>query len=121
MLMLMLSILLGASYTATGSSTGELFQRPQFGDGMILQRGTDTLVFGYNAAAPVTVKVEINGTETHAVSGSPDAANNGRWIATLPNIKAAHSSTVTATDGKVTDTLNDVAWGDVLLCGGKLK
>ena len=31
----------------------------------------------------------------------------------------AATSTVTATDGKTTDTLTDVAWGEVLLCGGQ--
>ena len=63
-------------------------------------------------------RVFNNNTETSAISNAPDAANNGRWIATLPEIDAAHTSTVTATDGINIDILNDVAWGDVLLCGG---
>ena len=40
------------------AATGELFQRPQFGDGMILQRGNGTLIFGYKAVAPVKVVVK---------------------------------------------------------------
>ena len=40
------------------AATSELFQRPQFGDGMILQRGNGTLIFGYKAVAPVKVVVK---------------------------------------------------------------
>ena len=40
-------------------------------------------------------------------------------MVTLPNLDAALTSTVAATDGKTTDTLTDVAIGDVLLCGGQ--
>ena len=126
MKLLILVALVAAATGAQGQRVGTLgkppqplFQRPQFGNGMILQRGTGTLVFGYNAAAPIHLKIVFNNnTETSAISNAPDAANNGRWIATLPEIDAAHTSTVTATDGINIDILNDVAWGDVLLCGG---
>jgi len=40
-------------------------------------------------------------------------------MVTLPNLDVALTTTVAATDGKTTQTLTDVAIGDVILCGGR--
>lgn len=106
-----------AAAAAGGRAAGALFQRPQFGPGMILQRGAGTRLFGNGATAAVKVTVAVNGaTVAEATSGAPVS---GRWVVSLPSVAAAASSTVVATDGASTDTLTDVAWGDVLLCGGQ--
>jgi len=104
-----------AAVAAAGGGT--LFQRPQFGSGMILQRGHGTRVFGGNASAAVTVTVAVPGGATVTATSPPPS--NGSWLVALPAVSAAPSSVVTATDGSVTDTLDDVAWGEVLLCGGQ--
>ena len=61
--------------------------------------------------------VSVSPSGAKATSSAPGPG--GSWMVTLPNMDAALTSTVTATDGKTTDTLTDVAIGDVLLCGGQ--
>ena len=46
-----------------------------------------------------------------------DAA--GHWLATLPEMTAGGPYTLTATAGGVSQTVNDVLIGDVLLCTGQ--
>ena len=76
--------------------------------------GAGTRLWGANATGPVTVTVS---TGAKATSAAP--TEGGAWSVSLPNVDVAATSTVTATDGKTTDTLTDVAWGEVLLCGGQ--
>ncbi len=101
---------------ALGRAEAQLFDAPLFSSGMILQRGEGTRVWGTNAAGPVTVTVSGG---IKATSGQPSRPH-GSWIVSLPNMAAALTSTVAATDGNTTDTLTDVAIGDVLLCGGNV-
>ena len=108
-----LGALLLALVASLGSAEAQRFAAPLFSSGMILQRGEGTRVWGANATGPVTVTVTGGIT---ASSGKPGPG--GSWMVSLPNMEAALTSTVTATDGKATDTLTDVAIGDVLLCGG---
>ena len=126
--------------SALGSAQAAgLFDAPLFSSGMILQRGAPsgltpplppaaspathprpcapgagTKLWGANATGPVTVTVS---TGAKATSAAP--TEGGAWSVSLPNVDVAMTSTVTASDGKTTDTLTDVAWGEVLLCGGQ--
>ena len=103
-----------AVLAALGTSVeAKLFDAPLFSSGMILQRGEGTRVWGANATGKVTVTV-TGGIKATSQAPGP----GGSWMVSLPNMAAALTSTVTATDGKTTDTLTDVAIGDVLLCGG---
>lgn len=79
--------------------------------------GTGTRVWGVNATAAVTVTIAYGAKVVKGTSVAPGAG--GSWMVTLPAMEAALTSTVTATDGKTTDRLLDVAVGDVLLCGGQ--
>jgi hypothetical protein len=70
-------------------------------------------MWGANATGPVTVTVGA------AKATSPSPGPGGSWMVTLPNLDVALTTTVAATDGKTTQTLTDVAIGDVILCGGR--
>ena len=93
------------------------FSTPLFSSGMILQRGAGTRLWGAGAAGPVTVTVKVGGsTLATAVSTPP---TGGAWSVSMPAVAAQNSTTVTAADGNTTSSLVDVAWGEVLLCGGQ--
>jgi hypothetical protein len=87
-----------------------------FGEGMILQRGDNTRVWGSGAKAGATVKVTVGGA---AQSATAAAQASGSWEVTLPSTAATASTTLTASDGTSNVTLRDVAFGDVILCGGQ--
>ena len=112
---------------ARGSSAA-LFSTPLFSSGMILQRGAGTRLWGAGAAGPVTVTVKVGGsTLATAVSTPPTgprctshpSKTCGMWSVSMPAVAAQNSTTVTAADGNTTSSLVDVAWGEVLLCGGQ--
>lgn len=87
--------------------------------GLRKQRGAGTRVFGTDASGPVKVTVTVATGSPPITATSAPPGPKGDWVVTLPLVAAANSSTVSATDGAHTDTLHDVAWGDVLLCGGQ--
>ena len=92
-----------------------------FADGMILQRGSNTAVWGEGAKPRSTVTVSV-GTTTADVVGAiatTTADVVGGWRVVLPTVEAAESTTLSVTDGESNATLRDVAFGDVLLCGGQ--
>ena len=104
------------------------FSTPLFSSGMILQRGAGTRLWGAGAAGPVTVTVKVGGsTLATAVSTPPTgprctshpSKTCGVWSVSMPAVAAQNSTTVTAADGNTTSSLVDVAWGEVLLCGGQ--
>jgi hypothetical protein len=80
--------------------------------------GAGTRLWGANATGPVTVTVSTGGAKRAKATSAAPAAG-GAWSVSLPAVAAAQTSTVTIPDGQTTDTLSDVAWGDVLLCGGQ--
>lgn len=87
-----------------------------FADGMILQRGSSTKVWGEGAKPRSTVTVAIASTASVATA---TAATDGTWLVVLPPVSATESTTLTATNGASTAVVHDVAFGDVLLCGGQ--
>eukprot|EP00036_Acanthoecidae_sp_10tr_P013724 CAMPEP_0206288726 /NCGR_PEP_ID=MMETSP0106_2-20121207/1760_1 /ASSEMBLY_ACC=CAM_ASM_000206 /TAXON_ID=81532 /ORGANISM="Acanthoeca-like sp., Strain 10tr" /LENGTH=598 /DNA_ID=CAMNT_0053719279 /DNA_START=1 /DNA_END=1797 /DNA_ORIENTATION=+ len=96
------------------------FASPLFDDGMILQRGNRTALWGHGAhAGQVTVTIDP-GPSGATVTAKGLAVNNGSWSVVLSGLVAAQTATVTATDAAGHKaSLTDVAIGDVLLCGGQ--
>jgi hypothetical protein len=89
---------------------------------MILQRDAATKVWGTGAKPGAEVKLSV--AKSMLTTGSMTVAKtlasaDGSWKATL-NVPATASSTLTATDGTSSTKLNDVAFGEVLLCGGQV-
>ena len=113
--------------SSTGSHTveGQLtFAAPLFGEGMLLQRGAGTRVWGTGATpgATVTVSLAAPGAAAAAANASTTAQAGGNWSVTLPAIAAAHSATLSATDSSTAhgSTVQlTVAVGDLILCGGQ--
>ena len=89
-----------------------------FADGMILQRGNNTAVWGEGAQSGAAVVVSVGGVESVARAV---AASDGSWKATLPPMTATASTTLSATDGATTVVLKGVAFGDVILCGEQVQ
>ena len=88
------------------------------GDGMVLQRGESTVVWGFGDPG-VQVTTTFDGRALPASTVGPD----GVWRATLPAVEARKSPTTltfTGTDGG-TAALRDVLFGDVILCSGQAR
>ena len=85
-----------------------------FRDHSVLQRDKPVHVWGWSAPGE-SVSVSIAG-----VSASARADTNGRWLATLPALKAGgpHTLNVRAESGAVA-TSKDILVGDVWLCSGQ--
>jgi hypothetical protein len=90
------------------------FKSPLFADGMILQRDAPTRVWGTGAKPNVEVKVSILEL---AIESTAISTADGSWNVTLMNVPATASAILTASDGLSSSKLNDVAFGDVVLCG----
>lgn len=87
---------------------------PLFSDGMVLQRGQDTPVWG--KAAPGTgVFVEIAGQRAGARAGA-----DGKWSLRLKSMKAGgpYNMKVTSSDG-TTVTVRDILVGEVWVASGQ--
>ncbi len=97
------------------------FQAPLFSDGMILQRG-GARVWGGGAVPGASVTIRsATGAATGAffVYANTTANSKGLWEATI-RVDAVNSTYLEAlSEGVKTAKLRDVAFGDVLLCGGQ--
>ncbi|PTQ96648.1 sialate O-acetylesterase [Mucilaginibacter yixingensis] len=82
------------------------------GDGMVLQRDVKLKVWGWASPAE-HVSVKINGKTANCI-----AAQDGKWLATLPAMKAGGPYTMTV-DGKNHIILKDILIGDVWFCSGQ--
>jgi sialate O-acetylesterase len=90
-----------------------------FGDGMLLQRGQPLSVWGSGASPGAVAKVVLTVPGAPGATASTVAGPAGNWSVSLPAIPEALSSVLTVTCGSSTATLNDVAVGELLLCGGQ--
>ena len=95
-----------------------------FAPGMILQRG-GAKVWGSGAApsSTVTVSVFSGGDATRprgalVTAVTVTATDAGDWIASLA-APATRSAVLKATDGRTTASIDELAFGDVILCGGQ--
>ena len=112
------TVLLASTAVAAGSPS---FAAPLFADGMILQRGSTTQVWGAGAAAGAAVTVTV-GSGPSAKTATSTATATGSWQATLPDTPATLSTTLSVRasgSSSAATSLRDVAFGDVLLCGGQ--
>lgn len=103
---------LSAVTTVHAQATAPAFARI-FTDHAVVQRDEPITVWG-TAAPAQSVTVSLNGK---SVAAKADAA--GKWRATLPAMTAGGPYALTATAGGATVTRNDIAVGDVYLCGGQ--
>jgi sialate O-acetylesterase len=81
-------------------------------DSMILQRDIKLKIWGW-ASKGEEVKIKFNGRSAKAKTGA-----NGKWIASLPAMKAGGPYTMEIS-GKNKITLKDVLIGDVWFCSGQ--
>jgi hypothetical protein len=106
----------------TPSPAGRLqFWHPLFSDGMILQSDRSTAIWGLGAKANSTVTLSVSDTSNHSLLGREtiQANETGGWRI-LIQISPHNSTTLVATDSSgASASLEDVAWGAVLLCGGQ--
>ena len=126
--------------TSKSCNPAVLFSSPLFSDGMILQRDViGTKIWGlsmYNSTKTTTAVVNLfvldddatdaSGGVLSKVSAAVDG--NGNWMASLTTPVPAKQSTTIVASVSVNGapvganaTLRNVAWGDVLICGGYVR
>jgi sialate O-acetylesterase len=103
----LIAILLAAPATAAP------LLHPMFADHAVLQRGAPIPVYG-QAAAGATVTVTLGKASVTARAGK-----DGAWRASLPAMTAGGPYTLSASSGRDSQTISDVAVGDVFLCTGQ--
>lgn len=109
-------LILAAAATAGGLQ----FHSPLFTDGMLLQRGTGTMVWGSGGSPLAVVKISLTPIGGNAVVANTTVGTNGNWSLPMPTLVAAKSATLEADDGETSTSLKNVAVGDLLLCGGQV-
>ena len=113
------------SHGPPGFGFGSMSNPTLFADGMILQRG-GAKVWGSGNSGTVTLKVSKETGETIATTISSTISigdgNATTWMAVL-TAPATASAMVTATDSSTgkSISLHNVAFGDVILCGGQVS
>jgi sialate O-acetylesterase len=108
------------SVLALGTARADVTPHPIFSDNMVLQQGTDIVVFG-KAAAGEEVKVSLERRTANSASGagtSTTADKDGKWSAKLTKQEAGTGYTLKI-EGKNTVTLKNVAVGEVWVCSGQ--
>ena len=105
---------------ALGGARADVKPHPIFSDNMVLQRGTDVVVWGKaDPGEKVAVKLvqdradSATDTELAAVTGE-----DGHWTVKLPGQRAGTGYTLTV-KGKNTVAFKNVAVGDVWVCSGQ--
>ncbi len=97
---------------ATAQRTAPTFARI-FTDHAVLQRDQPDAIWGHaSAGAAVTVKLA-----GRSIDATADGSGNWRVVMPAHAAGSAHRLSVTSTAG--TTTLEDIAFGDVYLCGGQ--
>ena len=106
-----LNLLFGAALAATPAQA-TVTPNGLFTDGAVLQQGQNIPVFG-SAADGEAVTVKLGGKTVRTT------AQNGRWRADLPPVKAGGPYTLTIAGPSNTVTVQDVLVGEVYLCSGQ--
>ena len=110
---------LGLAPPSPPAPIGLHFSAAVFNHSMILQRNAPTALWGGGAGSDAIVTVHVHDGETKVGTGTGPADVNGTWSLVLdsPYVAAFASTTVVvSTNGGLSATLQDVAFGDVLLC-----
>ncbi len=84
-----------------------------FSSDMVLQRDKNVSIWGESDCKEVAVSVLELGITVKAL------CKDGKWLATLPPMKACDSVTVVVLAGDESKTFTNVAIGEVWLCGGQ--
>jgi hypothetical protein len=95
---------------------------------MILQRNAASKVWGTGASAGATITLTLTPSQCAGDSQSCGARvvattvadPSGKWTASIEPTPATNSTSLKASDGSTSATLNDVAIGDVIVCGGQV-
>ena len=106
-----LNLLFGAALAATPAQA-TVTPNGLFTDGAVLQQGQKIPVFG-GAADGEAVTVKLGGRTVRTT------AQNGRWRADLPPVKAGGPYTLTIAGPSNTVTVQNVLVGEVYLCSGQ--
>ena len=87
------------------------------GDGMVLQRGNATLVWGFGDTVGETITTTFLG---HVLSPPAQVDTAGVWRQALPQVAESEVPTTLSFKGSSGSTaqLKDVLIGDVFLCSG---
>jgi sialate O-acetylesterase len=108
------------SVLALGTARADVKPHPLFSDNMVLQQGTEVVIWG-KAAPEEAVSVTLTQktpTSGSATAGSATADKDGKWTVKLPAQKAGTGFTLTI-KGKNTVELKNVAVGEVWVCSGQ--
>jgi sialate O-acetylesterase len=108
------------SVLAMGTARADVKPHSIFADNMVLQRGTEIVVWGQAAPGEkVTVYLDLPGGEKTSIKINPvEADKNGIWVAKLPAQKAGTGYALKIT-GKNEVTFKNVAVGEVWVCSGQ--
>jgi hypothetical protein len=116
-----------------GGGSGAVRFANSLGSSMVLQQApASAQVYGEGPAGQklqVTLQHSAGGSvATAAASVSVTIGPDGRWVAKLPPVAAAipfsdsvEAYTVTAKSGQSSAVLEDVVFGDVIVCGGQVR
>ena len=99
--------------TAAGSAAAETKLPSIFSDHMVLQRGQENRVWGWDKPG-----TEVTVTFAGATSKAKADAN-GRWEARLPAMKESAESRTLSVQGSSKKDLTDVLVGEVWVCSGQ--
>jgi sialate O-acetylesterase len=108
------------SVLARGTARADVTPHPIFTDNMVLQQGTDVIVWGKAAAGEkVAVRLEFRGANAGGATGTGTIADkDGNWRVKLPAQKAGTGYTLKI-DGNNGITIKNVAVGEVWVCSGQ--
>ena len=112
---------LAVSVLALGTARdADVTPHPIFSDNMVLQQGTDIIVWG-KAAPGETVAVTLEHKTANSASGAGTGTNadkDGKWSVKFPAQKAGTGYTLKI-DGKNNIAFTNVAVGEVWVCSGQ--
>jgi sialate O-acetylesterase len=108
-----------ASVLALGTARADVAPHPIFSDNMVLQQGTEIVVWG--KAAPgekVTVEFVKAVAAVAPTTASAEADKEGKWVVKLPK-QSAGTGYQLGVKGKNAVTFSNVAVGEVWVCSGQ--
>jgi sialate O-acetylesterase len=108
------------SVLALGTARADVTPHPIFSDNMVLQQGTEIVVWGKSAPGE-TVMVKLERKTPNSASGTAvgmTADDKGNWAAKIPAQKAGTGYQLTVS-GKNTVEFKNVAVGEVWVCSGQ--
>jgi sialate O-acetylesterase len=111
---------ISVSVLALGTARADVTPHPIFSDNMVLQQGTEVVVWG-KAAPGEEVKVSLEqktGGGGSATGTGVAADKDGKWVAKLPAQKAGTGYTLKI-GGKNAVEFKNVAVGEVWVCSGQ--